>query len=79
MKGSKFQWLMNAENLPERFDESFGALRDSDLKVSRAGLSKSLFENSGITVMQAGPTGILTVGIPGRSAVGWNRSKRKRE
>ena len=43
LKGSKFQWLTNVENLPERFKESFAALRDSDLKVSKAWAIKESF------------------------------------
>ena len=43
LKGTKFQWLRNAENLPERFTESFVALRDSDLKVARAWAIKESF------------------------------------
>jgi len=43
LKGTKFQWLRNAENVPECFEESFEALRDSDLKVSRAWAIKESF------------------------------------
>ena len=36
LKGTKYHWLVNAENLHEKHEESFDALRNSELKVSRA-------------------------------------------
>lgn len=36
LTGTKFQWLVNAENLHEKFHASFDELRESELKVSRA-------------------------------------------
>lgn len=43
LKGTKYQWLVNAENLHEDHEESFNALRHSDLKVSRAWAIKESF------------------------------------
>ena len=45
LKGSKFQWLSNPENIPERFSESFYKLKNSDLKVARAWAIKELFRD----------------------------------
>ena len=42
---SKFQWLANQENLPERYSESFDVLRNSELKVARAWAIKELFRD----------------------------------
>jgi len=39
----RFQWLANMENLPERYSESIGLLRNPDLKVARAWAIKTLF------------------------------------
>jgi len=36
LAGTKYLWLYSAENLPERHDERFGALRDLELKTGRA-------------------------------------------
>ena len=36
LKGTKFHWLVNAENLHEDYQENFDILRRSELKVSRA-------------------------------------------
>jgi transposase len=36
LTGSKFQWLANQKNLPERYSDSFEVLRNSELKVARA-------------------------------------------
>jgi transposase len=43
LTGSKFDWLANQENLPERYSESFEVLRNSELKVARAWANKELF------------------------------------
>ena len=45
LKGSRYLWLMNAENVDERFQEAFSALKNSDLKVSRAWAIKELFRD----------------------------------
>ncbi len=36
LAGTKYLWLVSAENLPERHDERFGALRALELKTGRA-------------------------------------------
>jgi transposase len=36
LKGSKHWWLYGKENLPERYGEDFGKVRDAKLKTSRA-------------------------------------------
>lgn len=41
--GTRYYWLVNAENLHEDHGERFDALRDSDLKVSRAWAIKESF------------------------------------
>ena len=41
--GTKFNWLVNEENLKEIFAEQFKELKQSDLKVSRAWAIKELF------------------------------------
>jgi transposase len=41
--GTKYHWLVNAENLHEDHEESFEALRNSELKVSRAWAIKESF------------------------------------
>jgi transposase len=43
--GSKFQWLANQENLPERYSESFYVLRNSELKMACAWAIKELFRD----------------------------------
>jgi transposase len=43
--GSKFQWLANQANLPERYSESFDVLRNSELKVAHAWAIKELFRD----------------------------------
>lgn len=45
LKGSRYFWLVNAENLDERFQEAFAVLKHSDLKVSRAWAIKELFRD----------------------------------
>lgn len=45
LKGSRYFWLVNAENLDERFQAAFAALKDADLKVSRAWAIKELFRD----------------------------------
>lgn len=45
LKGSKFSWLSNEENVNERFTESFNKLKHSDLKVARAWAIKELFRD----------------------------------
>ena len=41
--GTKFNWLVNEENLNEVFAEQFNELKQADLKVSRAWAIKELF------------------------------------
>jgi transposase len=36
LAGTKYMWITSAENLPERHDERFGALRNLELKTGRA-------------------------------------------
>ena len=36
LAGTKYLWLYSAENLPERHQDRFAALRDADLKTARA-------------------------------------------
>ncbi len=43
LKGTKYHWLVNAENLHGDHEESFDALRHSELKVSRAWAIKESF------------------------------------
>ena len=43
LKGTKFQWLCNEENLNDKVIDSFRTLRHSDLKVSRAWAIKESF------------------------------------
>jgi len=45
LKGSKFSWLANEENVNEKFTESFNKLKHSDLKVARAWAIKELFRD----------------------------------
>lgn len=45
LKGSRYMWLVNDENLDERFQEAFAALKHSDLKVARAWAIKELFRD----------------------------------
>jgi len=45
LKGSKFAWLTNEENVSEKFTESFDKLKNSDLKVARAWALKELFRD----------------------------------
>jgi transposase len=45
LKGTKFQWLENAENLHEKHRESFDELRNWELKVSRAWAIKESFRH----------------------------------
>lgn len=45
LKGSRYFWLVNEENLDERFQEAFASLKQSDLKVSRAWAIKELFRD----------------------------------
>jgi len=43
LKGSRYYWLTNEENLGEEQDERFAMLKKSDLKVARAWALKELF------------------------------------
>ena len=43
--GTKFNWLVNEENLNEAFAEQFSELKQADLKVSRAWAIKELFRD----------------------------------
>jgi len=45
LKGSKFSWLSNEENVKEKFVERFNTLKHSDLKVARAWAIKELFRD----------------------------------
>jgi len=45
LKGSKFAWLSNEENVSEKFIEQFNALKKTDLKVARAWAIKELFRD----------------------------------
>ncbi len=45
LKGSKFSWLANEENVNEKFAEHFNTLKHSDLKVARAWALKELFRD----------------------------------
>ncbi len=45
LKGSKFSWLANEENVNEKFVEHFNTLKHSDLKVARAWAIKELFRD----------------------------------
>lgn len=45
LKGSKYLWLTNEENLKESFAETFGNLKHADLKVARAWAIKELFRD----------------------------------
>jgi len=45
LKGSKFFWSSNEENVKEQLNETFGYLRNSDLKVARACAIKELFRH----------------------------------
>lgn len=45
LKGSKFLWLANEENVNDQFAERFNTLKHSDLKVARAWAIKELFRD----------------------------------
>ncbi len=45
LKGSKFSWLANEENVKEKFVEQFNTLKYADLKVVRAWAIKELFRD----------------------------------
>jgi len=45
LKGSKFAWLSNEENISEKFAEQFSTLKNADLKVARAWAIKELFRD----------------------------------
>ena len=45
LKGTKFSWLTNEENLNEQSKEKFTALKQSDLKVARAWAIKESFRD----------------------------------
>jgi len=45
LKGSRFSWLANEENVNENFVEHFNILKNSDLKVARAWALKELFRD----------------------------------
>lgn len=45
LKGSKFAWLSNEENVNDKFTERFNKLKHSDLKVARAWAIKELFRD----------------------------------
>lgn len=45
LKGSKFFWSSNEENVKEKLNETFGHLRNSDLKVARACAIKEFFRH----------------------------------
>ncbi len=45
LKGSKFSWLANEENVNEKFVAHFNTLKHSDLKVARAWALKELFRD----------------------------------
>jgi transposase len=45
LKGSRFSWLSNEENVNKKFAERFNELKHSDLKVARAWAIKELFRD----------------------------------
>lgn len=45
LKGSKFAWLSNEENVSEKFAEQFNTLKNADLKVARAWAIKERFRD----------------------------------
>ncbi len=45
LKGSRFSWLANEENVNEKFVAHFNTLKHSDLKVARAWAIKELFRD----------------------------------
>lgn len=45
LKGSRYFWLVNEENLEEKFQEAFLSLKHADLKVARAWAIKELFRD----------------------------------
>jgi len=45
LKGSKFAWTANEENVKEKFVERFNELKKSDLKVARAWAIKEMFRD----------------------------------
>ena len=45
LKGSKFSWLANEENVSKKFIEHFNVLKKSDLKVARAWAIKEMFRD----------------------------------
>lgn len=79
LKGSRYMWLVNDENLAERFQEAFSALKHSDLKVARAWAIKELFRDFWDYATRGGDTGISTSGTAGQSAADWSRSRRSPE
>lgn len=45
LKGSRYLWLVNEENVDERFTQTFSLLKNSDMKVARAWAIKELFRD----------------------------------
>ena len=45
LAGTKFNWLVNEENLNEAFAEQFSELKQADLKVSRTRAIKARFRD----------------------------------
>jgi len=45
LKKTKYMWLFSYENLPERYEESFEDLRESELRTARAWHIKELFRH----------------------------------
>ncbi len=45
LKGSKFAWLSNEENVSDKLTKQFNRLKKADLKVARAWAIKELFRN----------------------------------
>lgn len=43
LKGSRFLWLVNEENVSDKFEDRFASLKNSDLKAARAWAIKELF------------------------------------
>ena len=77
LAGARYIWLVNEAHLNEVFAEQFSALKQADLKVSRAWPSRHAFVTSGTIAMRDGPGVTLIHGMPGPSEVDWRRARKR--
>jgi len=76
LKGSKYDWLYNPENMTHKQKMRFKMLRDSTLKTARLGRLKSWRCHSGTMLARPGQEKGGNNGYPGQYAVAWIRSRR---